>query len=195
MSNENVKNLEVANEVVSDEAAQATEATKNAEREEMERNVLAEFDLAYRQTLANDKFEATEKTRRQKAIVKVGLAMATKDVLAGLQLASYVNSKGDRVIDARQVYDLLYRPEFASAIDTNKDTPEEWQFARIVLGRARAAAAQLANAKTTEEKKAAWKAWANSPYVRVGINIESVPKTDSNLDSLADAMRDFLLGR
>lgn len=188
MSSENVKNLEVADEVVDSETAQAVEATKQAESDDAHAKAIAAFNAAYKANIERQASERIEKTRKQQAVEAVESAMESTRVFEGLKQATYQNASGKWVISATSVYDLLYRPEFARIIDSEKSAPDEWQFARVALAAARKAICGSVRANTPDEKKAAWVTFCDQ--YGIGYNVDSVPSTNANLSSLGD----FMLG-
>ena len=142
--------------------------------------------------LAAIREENVAKTRQTAA--KEQLASAIRDsmgeVLAEMQSATYVDSRGKIVVSATKLYDSLYTSEFGGVFKTDSNTPQEWQFARIVVGLLRKAVARMMKAANADEAKAAWRAFAGTR--NIGVNVESVPSTNVTIDSLAEALANLL---
>lgn len=93
-----------------------------------------------------------------------------------LQLATYVNDRDQSVISASDVYDLLWDDEFSALINGDSNTPEEWQFARMVLGGwHKKIVRENVNLKTKAERKA----WIQtiSQVLGIGERIDTPPAT------------------
>lgn len=183
-------------------ADQQERLTAKLEHEIDEDKLAEEFADEVKAELTELQAEEFRSKAKDEAIVKLSKHLVTfgidglRRVLAGASF-SVEKSKYDRLLGERvtvrerhlgavETYDAIFKPEFQPVIDAaSSSSPDEWVFARIVLGVLRRN--RLAKAKATgKQAKAFWKVWCRKQ--RIGMKVEAAPTSTNTVAELVDML-------